>query len=85
MSASPCRTRLSSMVRVSLCSQYGQRGQGTSSAATQVEVHSLVGVACHHGILVPNVLSCCIWSNGNHVQGSLLCWLGVVVCSWDSP
>ena len=29
MSASPHRTRLSSMVRVSLCCQYGQRGQGT--------------------------------------------------------
>ena len=30
MSASPQRTRLSLMVRVSLCCQYGQRGQGTS-------------------------------------------------------
>ena len=30
MSASPYRTRPSSMVRVSLCCQYGQRGQGTS-------------------------------------------------------
>ena len=30
MSASPCRTRPSLMVRVLLCSQYGQRGQGTS-------------------------------------------------------
>ena len=30
MSASPHRTRPSSLVRVSLCCQYGQRGQGTS-------------------------------------------------------
>ena len=57
----------------------------TSSAVMKVEVHSLVGVACHHGSLVPNVPSCHIWSNGNHVQGSLLCQLGAVVCSWDSP
>ena len=49
-----------------------------------VEVHSLVGVACHHSILVPSVQSCCIWSNGNHVWGSMLCWLGAVVCSWGS-
>ena len=48
-------------------------------------VHSLVGVACHHGILVPSVPSCCIWNNGSHVQGSLLWQLGAVRCSWDSP
>ena len=30
MRASPCRTRPSSMVRVSQCCQYGWRGQGTS-------------------------------------------------------
>ena len=30
MSASPHRTRLSLMMRVSLCCQYGQKGQGTS-------------------------------------------------------
>ena len=47
--------------------------------------HSLVGVACHHGILVPSVPSCCIWSNGNHMWGSLLCQLGAVMCSWGSP
>ena len=26
-----------------------------------------------------------IWSNGNHMQDSLLCQLGAVICSWDSP
>ena len=47
--------------------------------------HSLVRVACHHSILVPNVPFCHIWNNGNHMPGSLLCWLGAVMCSWDSP
>ena len=42
-------------------------------------MHSLVGVACHYGILVPNVPSCHIWNNGNHVLGSLLCQLGAVM------
>ena len=41
--------------------------------------------ACHHGIWVPNVPFCHIWNNGNHVLGSLLCQLGAVRCSWDSP
>ena len=49
---------------------------------SSVEVHSLVGVACHHSILVPSVPSCHIWSNRNHMWGSLLCWMGAIVCSW---
>ena len=57
-------------------------GIWASSAVTQVEVHSLVGVVCHHGIWVPNVPFCHIWNNGNHVLGSLLCQLGAVGCSW---
>ena len=65
-------------------------GIWTSHAVTQlgvhswVEVHSSVGVACHHCILVPSVLSCHIWSNGNHMQGNLFYWLGAVVCNWGS-
>ena len=50
----------------------------------------MVGMACCHGILVPSVPSCHIWSNGNHMQGSLLCsWVlscavGTVLggCRW---
>ena len=51
-------------------------------AHSLVEVHSLVGVACHYGILVPSVPSCHIWSNGNPEQGSLFCPLGAVMCIW---
>ena len=35
--------------------------------------------------LVPSVPFCHNWNNGSHVLGSLLCQLGAVGCSWDSP
>ena len=56
-----------------------------SGVHSLAEVHSLVEVVCHHGILVPSVQSCCIWSNGNPMQGSLFCQLDAVVCNWGSP
>ena len=49
-----------------------------TSAVTQVGVHSLVGVACHHSIWVPSVPFCHIWNNGSHMLGSLLCQLSAV-------
>ena len=53
-------------------------------------MHSLVGMACHHGILVPNVPSCHIWNNGNHMWAVcsagwvLSCAVGTVLggCRW---
>ena len=83
-----------SMASVGLCqgSVYGSYvGIWTSHAVTQLrvhsfaEVHSLVEVACHCGISVPSVQSCCIWSNGNPMWGNLFSWLGAVVCNWGSP
>ena len=50
-----------------------------------VGLHSLVGLASHHGIWAPNIPFCHIWNNSYHMLGSLLCQLGAVGCSLDSP
>ena len=52
MSASPHRTRLSLMVRVSLCWNYGPRGQGTSMMSLGQPVTIRSAKACISGSLM---------------------------------
>ena len=52
MSTSPHRTRPSSMVRVSLCCQDGQRGQGTSLMSLGQPVMMRLARGCISGSLM---------------------------------
>ena len=62
-----------------------QVGIWTSHAVAQLEVHSLVKMAYHHGISVSSAQSCCIWSIWNPLWGSLFCQLDAVACNWGNP
>ena len=61
MSASPHRTRLSLMVRVSLCCQYGQRGQGTSLMSSGHPVMMRLARACISESLMKACWKASLW------------------------
>ena len=61
-SASPCRTRPSSMVRVYWCCQYGQRGQGTSLMSSGQPVTMRSARALIFGSLMKACWKASLWS-----------------------
>ena len=91
--ASPHRTRLSSMVRVSLCCQYGQRGWGTSlmplgqpvmMRSVGTSISGSLTKACWKASLQSGIMRA--WwiaiSNGRSGPGWGLNWEG---CVWYGP
>ena len=62
MSASPCRTRLSLTVRVSLCFQYGWRGQGTSLMSSGQPIMMRLARAHISGLLMKACWKASLWS-----------------------
>ena len=78
-SASPCRTRLSSMVMVSLCCQYGQRGWGTSLMSSGQPITMRLARACISGLLMKACWKASLQS------GIMQAWWMAISNGWSGP
>ena len=94
MSASPCRTRPSLMVRVSLCCQYGWRGWGTSLMSSGQPVMMRLARAHISGLLTKACWKASLWSGimqawwiAYPMEGWVLAgdWIKRVCLVWPFP